>query len=281
MAFSIARSASRLLCHTRHINASSIGSKFLLASTQRGQTSRAFARSMWYMSGSNSKCNDGSTITMMQEVQKASIKVGWAQRCSCCGLHTEGDKELAKYLQEEIQMEKDSHEKLPKLEGYDVSMDGANAQLTKSDSGEIVKVSFNVNHSVEFEANPEKEEEDSGAMRSYPNFQVEISKSGKPTVAVRCRFINDEVDDEEPQEGSEEDLFLIDEVVIHEGDTNEKTYIMGSEVMDGELYDMMMNMLDERGINNNFAEKLSDFASSMEHSLYISFLEKLKSIASS
>lgn len=45
------------------------------------------------------------------------------------------------------------------------------------------------------------------------------------------------------------------------------------------LYDLLMDMLDERGINDEFANQLVDFSSSYEHSKYVEFLKNLKSFA--
>ncbi|XP_077995777.1 complement component 1 Q subcomponent-binding protein, mitochondrial-like [Glandiceps talaboti] len=277
MAFSVVKSvcgvASRLFNHTRPHYVAPAGFRSLL-SFQSGQTTRAFARSMWYMSGSSSKCSGSAG----EEVKKFGVRVGWPQRCGCCGLHTKGDEELSKYLQEEIKAEKSSHDPLPQIDGFHVTMDGTDGKLTKTQGGETVSVLFNVNHSVEFEASPEESEED-GKMKCYPNFEVQIAKSGKPTLTIQCRFVHGDIEEEE--ENKEEDLFLIDEVLVHDGEVDDKTYIMGTEVMDGELYEMLMNMLDERGINSDFAEDLSNLASSMEHTLYISFLEQLRTITSS
>jgi hypothetical protein len=40
-----------------------------------------------------------------------------------------------------------------------------------------------------------------------------------------------------------------------------------------------MDMLDERGINEEFANQLIDFSTSYEHSRYLDFLKGLKSFA--
>ena len=37
-----------------------------------------------------------------------------------------------------------------------------------------------------------------------------------------------------------------------------------------------MDMLDDRGISNDFMTKLTEFATSYEHDQYVDFLEKLK-----
>lgn len=45
------------------------------------------------------------------------------------------------------------------------------------------------------------------------------------------------------------------------------------------LYDLMMDMLDERGINEEFANQLIEFSTAYEHSKYLAFLKDLKSFA--
>lgn len=42
------------------------------------------------------------------------------------------------------------------------------------------------------------------------------------------------------------------------------------------LYDLLMNYLEEKGISNEFVEKLSDFSTAYEHSSYITLLENLQ-----
>merc|ERR1712150_125800 len=74
-----------------------------------------------------------------------------------------------------------------------------------------------------------------------------------------------------------DDVFAIDEVTMFEGENwNKKTYAVAGDILDGYLYDLFMNMLDERGINKEFVEKMSDFCSSYEHERYISLLEDLQ-----
>ena len=63
---------------------------------------------------------------------------------------------------------------------------------------------------------------------------------------------------------------------MFDGDWNEKKYAVAGDILDGYLYDRFMNMLDERGINANFADKLSEYCSSYEHSQYINLLEELQ-----
>ena len=62
-------------------------------------------------------------------------------------------------------------------------------------------------------------------------------------------------------------------------DWNEKKFAVAGDILDGYLYDLFMNMLDERGINKAFVDKMADYATAYEHSLYINFLEDLQKFA--
>ena len=53
-----------------------------------------------------------------------------------------------------------------------------------------------------------------------------------------------------------------------------KNFFISSQTM----YDLLMDMLDERGISNDFVVKLVDFCTSYEHDQYVSFLEKFKAV---
>lgn len=44
------------------------------------------------------------------------------------------------------------------------------------------------------------------------------------------------------------------------------------------LYDMLMDMLDERGIDDTFINNMVDFATAYEHNQYVEFLEKLRTV---
>lgn len=41
------------------------------------------------------------------------------------------------------------------------------------------------------------------------------------------------------------------------------------------LYDLLMNLLEEKGISNSFVEKLGSLSTNYEHSSYIRLLESL------
>jgi len=73
------------------------------------------------------------------------------------------------------------------------------------------------------------------------------------------------------------DIFVIDEVTLYEGEWKEETYAVAGDILDGYLYDLFMNMLEERGITNEFAEKMSEFCTEYEHDLYVDLLRRLQS----
>lgn len=199
--------------------------------------------------------------------------------CSCgCGIkriHTKGERELVEFLTEEILAEKKAQKikTIPsEFEGFSVKLNGAEVSLSKKAGDETINISFNVNHTVDSEpsdadeGNSEKQE--FTEMRSKPQFEVDIVR-GKSTLSFTCSFLQD------AEPGQDDDVFGIDEITMYEGEWNDKIYAVAGDVLDGYLYDLLMNLLEEKGISNEFAEKLSDFSTGYEHSAYIGLLESV------
>lgn len=138
-------------------------------------------------------------------------------------------------------------------------------------------ISFNVNHSVdqedEPEINPNQDQPEFGEMKSKPTFEIDIKKDNR-ILSFTCSYLQGEA-----QEGEYNDVFGIDELTIYEGEWSEKVYAVAGDVLDGYLYDLLMNYLEEKGISNEFVEKLSDFSTLYEHHQYINLLEKLSNFA--
>lgn len=137
---------------------------------------------------------------------------------------------------------------------------------------------FNVNHSVDTENEPEvhpnMDKADIGEMKSKPAFKVDLMR-GETTVCLLCSFV-------EPNEQEEgyNDIFGIDEISIYNGDWNENVYAVSGDIVDSYLYDLLLNYLEEKGISNEFIEKLSQYSTAYEHSCYIGLLEGLSKFAS-
>ena len=114
-------------------------------------------------------------------------------------------------------------------------------------------------------------------MLSRPNFEVDLIKTGGKTLSFTCSYVSPEENPEETQEEGLDDLFAIDEVTMFEGDKHsDSCYAVAGDILDGYLYDLLMTMLEERGVDNSFAERLSEWCSSHEHQQYINLLEGIE-----
>ncbi|XP_065289776.1 complement component 1 Q subcomponent-binding protein, mitochondrial [Dermacentor albipictus] len=205
--------------------------------------------------------------------------------CNYSQASTKGDQELADFLVEEIEAEKKARKstQIPKIEGFDVKTEGSEVTLTRSFNKETITVRLNVNHSVdaedaadEFTARQDNAPEP-GEMKSKPNFTVEIERGGKK-LYFSCTF--NEGAEPEGQSDNYADSFGVAEFAIYEGEWTDEVYTVSGDIMDGYLYDLLMNMLEERGISSEFGYNLVNFCTIYEHSLYIGLLEKLKDFVS-
>ncbi|CAH1954909.1 unnamed protein product [Acanthoscelides obtectus] len=182
---------------------------------------RQIARSLWYM------CN----------TREVDTKHGYLCSCGCKGsrhAHTKAAKELVEFLTEEILAERKAQKvkTIPtEVDGFNASLSGAEVTLTKQAGGETVKITFNVNHSVDTDDEPEVQENmdkpEIGELKSKPAFKVELVR-GSTTLSLMCSFISQQ----DQQEEGYNDIFGIDEVSIYEGEWNENVYSVSGEVID-------------------------------------------------
>ncbi|XP_021954451.1 complement component 1 Q subcomponent-binding protein, mitochondrial isoform X2 [Folsomia candida] len=202
-----------------------------------------------------------------------------------------GDDELVSFLTEEIATEKKNQRAGPlpsNLDGFEIQLDQSELTFTKKFNQEKVVINFNVNHTVDADYADEQQLDKGGQqaekdaeMRSRPNFEIEITKGNK-ILSFSCSYLQDAgAAAADPQQDEYQDAFVIDEISIYEGEWNEQTYAVAGDILDGYLYDLFMNMLEERGITNEFAEKMSDFATDYEHKLYTNLLGQLQGFLTS
>lgn len=239
---------------------------------------RQFTRTLWYMRSGGSA--DGtSLLANYKQTPQSNL-------CSCgCGmqrLHTKGEKELVEFLTEEIGNEKKAQKakKIPtEIDGFAIKLDGSEVTMTKKQGDEEIVVNFNINHTVdadtEPEVNPNMDKPEFGEMKSKPTFEVDICRGSK-TLGFTCSFTAGPQDSEEGYN----DIFAIDEITLYEGEWSDKTYAVSGEILDGYMYDLLMTLLEEKGISNEFVEKLSEFSTAYEHCKYIEFLESLQKFSS-
>ncbi|CAK9822670.1 Complement component 1 Q subcomponent-binding protein, mitochondrial [Anthophora retusa] len=205
--------------------------------------------------------------------------------CGCCrNAHTKAEKELVEFLAEEIIAEKKAQKlkTIPtELDGFKVSLDGADVTLEKKQDDEMIKISFNINHTVDSDSAPQIEitddNPDIGDMKSKPTFTVDVMR-GNQTLGFTCSFNNEA--GASGANDSYEDIFGIDEITLYSGEHSDKVYAVAGEIIDGYLYDLLMNYLEEKGVSNEFAEKLIELSTSYEHTAYVSLLEGLSKFTS-
>ncbi|XP_011502050.1 PREDICTED: complement component 1 Q subcomponent-binding protein, mitochondrial [Ceratosolen solmsi marchali] len=198
---------------------------------------------------------------------------------SCRFAHTKAEKELVEFLAEEIVAEKKAQKlkTIPtEIKDFKVSLNGAEVTLTKTTSTERITISFNINHTVDSESSSEVESNDDkgdvGEIKSKPSFEIDIRR-GNQTLSFGCSF------NSEPgasgMDDSYSDIFGIDEITLYEGEHVETVYSVAGEIIDGYLYDLLMNYLEEKGISNEFAEQMVELSTNYEHTAYIGLLEGL------
>ncbi|XP_005926880.1 complement component 1 Q subcomponent-binding protein, mitochondrial [Haplochromis burtoni] len=241
---------------------------------------RPFARSLWLLS------NNGASSGYRPKLFSSKV-LSPSVSCGCGGLHTEGDKAFGDFLSDEIKEEKkiQKNKSLPKVSGgWELEMNGTEAKLTRSVSGEKVTVTFNVNNSIppnfeeEVEQTQQKSAEEEPEIVSTPNFVVEVTKqAAKHSLVFDCHFPEDEMSHGEGEE--ESDIFAIREVSFQpQGDSEwkETSYNLNTDSLDWALYDHLMDFLADRGVDNTFADELTELSTAIEHQEYIKFLEDLQ-----
>ncbi|CAF1121724.1 unnamed protein product [Rotaria magnacalcarata] len=213
-------------------------------------------------------------------------------------------RDLETFLQKEVQLEKSAQKhptQLPTISNFQVQTSGPEVTLTREIGTGKVTVKFNVTNTVnatdtEQEADlnaagQEKPADDSPThLKSRPTFTVDLNRGGQ-TLSFLCSYLpNDYPDsrehaatqDSDPKHGHQEHIyedFQIDEFTIHDGEWNETVYSSDCSVIDGDLYDKLLNLLEEHGIGEEFANQLVDFSTAYEHRQYIGLLEKLHQFA--
>lgn len=251
----------------------------ILSTSNNGSTSSSnLYRTLWNM------CNRQNDAVVSLTVPKVHGFLNYSYE-SKRNAHTKAEKELVEFLAEEIVAEKKAQKlkTIPtELNGFKVSLDSAEVTLEKKDKDEKIIVSFNINHTVdnntEPEIDPQSDQADIGEMKSKPSFTIDIIK-GNQTLGFTCSF------NSEPgasgADDSYNDIFGIDEITFYEGEHSDKVYAVAGEIIDGYLYDLLMNYLEEKGISNEFAEKIIELSTNYEHTAYVSLLEGLSKFTSS
>jgi len=189
-------------------------------------------------------------------------------------------REMIRHLRDEIRLETESqHVKtgLPSVPGFDIAIDGSLLILTKDCDRENVKVSVDVINSLgredSFNEDGEVDEDSEPIFVARPHFQVDLQRD-ELTLVFRCSFV------ENIYEG-QEDEFRIEHFFVHDGSTNPTQYVALGRQTNPELYDRFMGLIEERGIDGEFAKRLQELATAHEHRCYIRTLKGMTEFLSS
>nr|AEL12452.1 C1q-binding protein [Hirudo medicinalis] len=198
---------------------------------------------------------------------------------------TKVEKDLAKFLDEEMKNEEELVDDVPqKIGEYKVqNLNDANPELTRTFRNEVITVSININGSLVTEGQMEGEqnqeeanEEEQGDLVSKPTFTVEINKGADRNLFIEMTYLGG--DDITP-EGRTYDIQMF--ALVKNGERlTANDYLCDVDVMDENLYGYLMEMLEERGIDQKFVEELQEWSTNYEKSKYIQVLKDLRSFVS-
>jgi len=243
-----------------------------------------------HFSSKNPRSIDFGTILLANVYFPSSISV-YPTR----GFASKADSELIAFLKEEIEAEKkiaaqnsSADGERPSISGFQIATDQREVTLTKKHGEETITVNFDVNHTVDVDEVPGAEDQTRTAqaeaggpkMVSKPDFTVTIAKGDRKLV-FECAYMERTLDPSIRQEDYG-DQFEVDIIYMYTGELsqNSKFYAVSGDIIDGTLYDHLMNFLEERGIDNNFAQQLIRFSTNYEHNQYVGLLQKLRDFLS-
>lgn len=201
------------------------------------------------------------------------------------------ESQLLKYLDDEIAAEQESMNKaksIPsKLRGFEVNLDGAEVNLVKETPEETITINANISLSVKHDsdyASEEGDDSEDSALESLPNFQIEIQR-GDTVLRLFCTYLTVDPEGDYSREDNDEpsapqDVFQIEEISIYKGTWEETNYTVAAEILDDGVYEMLFNVLEEKGITNEFVVEMSELFTSYEHASYVGLLRDLKKFVS-
>jgi len=196
--------------------------------------------------------------------------------------HTSQDyQDLASFLREEIELELGQQPSMPKLGNFKTSHDGTLVTLTDRQGDEKITISFDVNKSVNVQTGGEMGDDMDGGIVSYPEFQVSITKPSGRTLTFNC---NTDAGSgmEEEEEDLQEENFRIESVQAYRAERGldlSTIYEAEAENMDSNLHDMLLDILGEKGIDDEFVDGLIDLSTAVEHRLYVDHLKAMEEFA--
>jgi len=234
----------------------------------------------------NSVCGAASRKSLSENLRVESWaasripRAAFSTSCSLCARERPlGKKKIIQHLRDEIRLESESQKiksGLPGIPGFETTVDGSLLILTKDGEQENVKVTVNVLHSIgredTYDENGELDESVEPNFVARPAFQVDLQRDNL-TMAFRCRFMENIYEDDE-------DDFQIVQFFTHDGSTDRTQYVALGRLAGPQVYDRLMCLLEDRGIDYDFAKQLQALATAHEHRCYIRSLKDIVDLVS-
>lgn len=173
------------------------------------------------------------------------------------------------------------------MPGFTIIKDGSNIRLKRGYKDEQITIKVDVNASTVDDEVPASDDQPPPIV-SKPDFAVEIRKPNGKALCITCHFIKDVHFDEDPNEenaakNEKDDVFAIEAFTVVDDknidsdlDIDDNVYLGDASLVDGQLYDLLMDYLDERGIGKEFSNSLIEYCTAYEHERYVELLEKLR-----
>ncbi|XP_003385852.1 PREDICTED: complement component 1 Q subcomponent-binding protein, mitochondrial-like [Amphimedon queenslandica] len=184
--------------------------------------------------------------------------------------------------QAELDLESTDEEALG-FNGFQISINGAQAILTRMHGNEEVKVELNLNaysDMLEDELDDDDDDDNVEETRNkpffLPSFTVTFTKKSGISLVVRCSVETSDYDDEEGWGN----LSITNVSVVPKGGTTDQ-YEADTQYLSDELMDSINDYMEDRKINQTFAQELLEFYDNFERKAHTQFLKDLKSFAQS
>ncbi|VDK22477.1 unnamed protein product [Taenia asiatica] len=190
------------------------------------------------------------------------------------------DRQFSAILAEEIKQEGENSFACRPPEGFEIDkQDGTTIIMKKAfPDGVVLEVEMDLAGSiapedVENEGPEEKNQEEAPPLEARPELKIRLRKPSGRSVLFHCSLpSSDEEATTSEQDSSNFPTFSVDMVEV------EKIpgYFVYTDLFDDNMYDHIMRLLTERGVDYDFQRQVQDFATAEEHKLYRSFLEEFK-----
>ncbi|CDS41723.1 Complement component 1 Q subcomponent binding [Echinococcus multilocularis] len=190
------------------------------------------------------------------------------------------DRQFSAILTEEIKQEKENSFACRPPVGFEVDkQDGTSIVLKKVfPDGVVLEVEMDLAGSiapedVENEEPEEKDQEEASPLEARPDLKIRLRKPSGRSVLFHCSLPSSaEEAASSEQDSSNLPTFSVDMVEVE----NIPGYFVYTDLFADNMYDHIMRLLTERGVDYDFQRQVQDFATAEEHKLYRSFLEEFK-----